>query len=110
MAFNNSQCASCILGMTYKGMTHKGLVVQDMEEAAAKLTGSIDASRQDKSQLLSDIVETEKQVGPSLLLLVPLQFAVKTWPGASVLPSNTNAGLPVGFALHLCFAEWHHAD
>lgn len=45
-------------------MTHKKVVVQDMEEAAAKLTGSIDASCQDKSQLLSDIVETEKQVGP----------------------------------------------
>ncbi len=39
------------------------LVVQDTEEAAAKLSGSIDGSRQDKSQLLSDIVETEKQVG-----------------------------------------------
>ncbi len=49
-------------------MTHKELVVQDMEEAAAKLSGSIDGSRQDKSQLLSDIVETEKQVDPSLLL------------------------------------------
>ncbi|KAA6423115.1 MAG: hypothetical protein FRX49_07102 [Trebouxia sp. A1-2] len=36
--------------------------LKDMEEAAAKLSGSIDASRQDKSQLLSDIVETEKQV------------------------------------------------
>ena len=33
-----------------------------MEEAAAKLSGSIDASRKDKSQLLSDIVDTEKQV------------------------------------------------
>ncbi|DBA91706.1 TPA: hypothetical protein ACH3X1_003305 [Trebouxia sp. C0004] len=36
--------------------------LKDMEEAAAKLSGSIDGSRQDKSQLLSDIVETEKQV------------------------------------------------
>lgn len=45
-------------------MSHRKLLVQDMEEAAAKLSGSIDASRQDKSQLLSDIVETEKQVGP----------------------------------------------
>ena len=33
-----------------------------MEEAATRLSGSIDASRQDKGQLLADIVETEKQV------------------------------------------------
>ncbi len=58
-------------------MTHRELFVQDMEEAAAKLSGSIDGSRQDKSQLLSDIVETEKQVGPWFLLWVPVQFALK---------------------------------
>ncbi len=45
-------------------MTHKELLIQDMEEAAAKLSGSIDASRQDKSQLVTDVVETEKQVCP----------------------------------------------
>lgn len=33
-----------------------------MEEAAAALSHSIDAGRKDKSQLLADIVETEKQV------------------------------------------------
>ena len=36
--------------------------MQDMEEEAAKLSGSIDASRKDKGQLLTDIVEIEKQV------------------------------------------------
>ena len=60
MALNSSQCALC----THQSLTDKELVLQDMEEAAAKLSGSIDGSRQDKSQLLSDIVETEKQVGP----------------------------------------------
>ena len=60
MALNSSQCALC----THQSLTDKKLVLQDMEEAAAKLSGSIDGSRQDKSQLLSDIVETEKQVGP----------------------------------------------
>ena len=38
--------------------------MQDMEEAAAKLSGSIDSGRKDKGQLLADIVETEKQVLP----------------------------------------------
>lgn len=38
--------------------------MQDMEEAAAKLSGSIDSGHKDKSQLLADIVETEKQVLP----------------------------------------------
>ena len=53
-----------VLYATHQSLTDKELVLQDMEEAAAKLSGSIDGSRQDKSQLLSDIVETEKQVGP----------------------------------------------
>lgn len=33
-----------------------------MEEAAAALSRSIDTGRKDKSQLLADIVDTEKQV------------------------------------------------
>lgn len=39
-----------------------GVVLQDMEEAAAALSHSIEASRKDKGQLLADIVDTEKQV------------------------------------------------
>lgn len=42
--------------------------LQDMEEAAATLNRSIDAGRKDKSQLLADIVDTEKQVSCSPLL------------------------------------------
>ena len=38
-----------------------------MEEAAAALSQSIDAGRKDKSQLLADIVETEKQVIAAIL-------------------------------------------
>ena len=33
-----------------------------MEEAAAKLSSSIDSGRKDKALLLADIMETEKQV------------------------------------------------
>ncbi|KAL3137705.1 hypothetical protein ABBQ38_004975 [Trebouxia sp. C0009 RCD-2024] len=42
--------------------TKIGHELQDMEEAAATLSHSIDAGRKDKSQLLADIVDTEKQV------------------------------------------------
>lgn len=42
---------------------HKaGVVLQDLEEAASALSRSIETGRKDKSQLLVDIVETEKQV------------------------------------------------
>ena len=38
-----------------------------MEEAAATLSRSIETGRKDKSQLLADIVETEKQVSCTLI-------------------------------------------
>ena len=37
-------------------------MLQDLEEAASALSRSIETGRKDKSQLLVDIVETEKQV------------------------------------------------
>ena len=55
------------------------MVLQDMEEAAAALSHSIDASRKDKGKLLADIVDTEKQVTrlyplPLSTLLLPLML------------------------------------
>ena len=48
-----------------------------MEEAAAALSHSIDAGRKDKSQLLADIVETEKQVKRCLVLLEQFSSSTK---------------------------------
>ena len=73
-----------------------GVVLQDMEEAAAALGHSIDASRKDKGQLLADIVDTEKQVTrtytlPVSTLLLPLMLfalnhSLECWLMTAVQP------------------------